>query len=42
MRSTELAETGEARGEVVWDVDWRCFNLSEGVYKLTCIDNHAV
>lgn len=25
-------------GEVIWDVDWSYFDLSEGVFKLTCID----
>jgi HSP90 family molecular chaperone len=31
----------DAVGEVIWDVDWNYFDLSEGVYKLCCIDTGA-
>ena len=31
----------DAKGEVVWDVDWNHFALSEGIFKLACIDTGA-
>lgn len=34
-----IADTPEGRGEIVWDVDWNQWELSDGrLYKLTCID----
>jgi len=36
-----IAQTHAGQGEVVWDVDWHYFDLSEGVYKLSCVDNGA-
>jgi len=36
-----IAQTTEKSGEVIWDVDWSYFDLSEGVRKLTCIDTGA-
>jgi len=33
-----ILQLGKAEGEIVWDVDWSYFDLSEGVFKLTCID----
>ena len=34
-----IAETPEGRGEIVWDVDWNTWTLSDGrLYKLACID----
>jgi hypothetical protein len=34
-----IAETPDGRGEVVWDVDWNQWELSDGeLYKLACID----
>jgi hypothetical protein len=30
-----------ATGEVIWDADWYFFDLSDGVYKLSCIDTGA-
>ena len=34
-----IAETPEGRGEVIWDVDWNRWELTDGkVYKLSCID----
>jgi hypothetical protein len=34
-----IAETPEGRGEVIWDVDWNRFDLTNGrVFKLACID----
>ena len=36
-----ITQIRTAKGEVVWDVDWNYFDLSDGVYKLSCIDNGA-
>ena len=34
-----ILETGERRGEVVWDVDWVNYDLTMGqTIKLACID----
>ena len=34
-----IAETPDGRGEVVWDVDWNTWDLTDGrLYKLACID----
>lgn len=36
-----ITQMATAQGEVIWDVDWQYFELSGGVYKLSCIDNGA-
>src|SRR5947209_8349902 len=33
-----IQATPEGRGEIVWDVDWNTHILSDGLYKLCCID----
>lgn len=34
-----IAETSQGQGQIVWDVDWNRWELSEGrLYKLACID----
>jgi hypothetical protein len=36
-----IEQAGDAEGEVVWDVEWNHFMLSDGVMKLCCIDTGA-
>ena len=36
-----IAQSAAPTGEVIWDVDWNYFDLSQGVYKICCIDTGA-
>ena len=36
-----ITQSGDASGEVVWDVEWNHFLLSDGTMKLCCIDTGA-
>jgi hypothetical protein len=36
-----IEQAGDAEGQVVWDVEWNHFMLSDGVMKLCCIDTGA-
>lgn len=36
-----ISQLPDKSGQVVWDVDWSYFDLSEGVRKLSCIDTGA-
>lgn len=36
-----IAQEGDEQGEVVWDVEWNHFMLSDGTMKLCCIDTGA-
>lgn len=36
-----IAQAGDTDGEVIWDVEWNHFILSDGVMKLCCIDTGA-
>jgi hypothetical protein len=36
-----VALLGDKAGQVVWDVDWSYFDLSDGISKLACIDTGA-
>src|SRR4051812_27048502 len=36
-----IGQINAPNGEVIWDVDWHYFDLSDGVYKLCCIDTGA-
>lgn len=36
-----IVQTGDEEGEVVWDVEWNHFILSDGIMKLCCIDTGA-
>lgn len=36
-----IAQLPTRTGEVIWDVDWNYFGLSQGTYKLSCIDTGA-
>lgn len=36
-----ITQTGLPDGEIVWDVEWNHFILSDGVMKLCCIDTGA-
>ena len=36
-----IEQAGDAEGQVVWDVEWNHFMLSDGIMKLCCIDTGA-